>query len=323
MDNKGIATILCILLLSLTAAVSGISVGTAPGVYDMGEVKPGRDTAFKFYLTTNAKSDVLVSMSYIKIHADIYNSNHTGRFTFLPMEASQENIESWVEIPRRTLLLTPENVKIINLEGGGALKAYGTVDVVVHVPGDAEPGFHAGAITLSPQVATSSGGGTGVVTFGVTRFIFVFRVAGNAVRKGDIMTAYASRLSDKRVKINVLFKNTGTCSMDAWIESLKLYDKFGNLTTELRPTDRKLVTPGKTVELGAYWDGNVKSGSYRAEIKVNYLTGYATLEERIDIPVAIKVDKKEIVPVEVEGLPWMTILLVVIIIILIWYYLKG
>ena len=320
MTGKALATICLIYLVSGAYAVS---VGTAPGVYDVGELKPGRDYPFAFYLTTNSRSDILVTVAYIKIHADIYDQENHGRYTFIPKEASQEEIDNWIKIPRNQLVLSQNNVKDISLEGGGVVKAYGTVNVVVHVPEDAEPGYHAGAITLNPQMPSGEGG-TGVVTFGVTRFVFVFRVAGTAIRKGEIMTLYAERLEEKKARLNVLFKNTGTVSVEAWVDSLKLYDKIGNLTAELRPADRVLVKPGQITELHAIWqDDKVKPGSYRAEAVVSYLTGSASIDEKVDIPAAVQIGKKqEPLPISVGGLPWMTIILIIIIILLLVYYFK-
>ena len=323
--NKKSLSILCVFCaLALTSAVHSISVGTAPGVLDVGEVKPGKDYTFTFYLTTNSKTDLLVSLAYIKIHADIYDKEQRGRYTFIPSEASQEDIAGWIEIPRSSLLLTPSNVKLINMENGGVVRAYGTVDVVLHIPQNAEPGYHAGAINLSPQVPTTGGGGTGVVTFGVTRFVFVLRVAGNAVRKGDIMTLYGIRLGENKAKVTAIFKNTGTCTLEAWVDSLRLFDKFGNLTAELQTANREYVKPGQIAELGAYWSGdNVKPGTYRAEARVSYLTGYATIDARVEIPATIKVEKKEAIQIETGGIPWMTILLIIIALVLIWYYMRG
>ncbi len=307
-------------MLLLISGASAISVGTAPGLYDLGELKPGRDYAFSFYLTTNSKSDLLVSLGYIRVHSDIYNRNHTGRYTFLPAEASQEEISSWVEIPKNTLLLSPSNVKIVNLETGGVVKAYGEANIILHVPEDAEPGFHAGAINLGPQIPSKAVRGTGVATFGITRFIFVFRVVGNAIRKGEIMTLVGSRVGGKKAKIDVLFRNSGTCTMEAWVDYLRLYDKFGNLTATLT-SGRQKVKPGKVVALQAYWSGNdVKPGDYRAEARVNYLTGHATFEEKVSIPTSITIEREPGVVTNVGEFPWLNIILIIMIILLVLYW---
>lgn len=318
---------LLMMLLTLATTIpqtaTAVSVGTAPGVLDLGEVRPGKDYSFYFYLTTNAKTDVLVGLSYIPVHADIYTKNTTGRYTFIPAEASQENIERWVEIPTKSMLLSPNKVKVVNLEGGGVVKAHGTVNVILHVPQNAEPGYHAGAITISPTIPTTGSSGTGVVTFGVTRFIFVFRVTGTAVRKGEIMTLIGQRVDERRAKVNVVFKNTGTCTIQASVGYVKLYDKFGNLTAELRPLNTEYVKPGEIATLTADWYGDVKPGTYRAQARVDYLTGYATFEDRVDIPAKITVEKREQPSVMSEGFPWLTILLILIIIALAYYYFKD
>lgn len=324
MNASGHAATALIILL-LTTAAQAVSVGTAPGILDLGEVVPGKDYAFAFYLTTNSKNDLLVGLNYIKPHADIYYRNQTGRYTFIPEEASQEDISTWIEIPRDTLVLSQTNVKVMPVSGGGVVKSYGTANIILHVPDNAEPGYHPGAISLSPQAPSgATGGATGVQTFGVTRFIFVFRVAGTAARKGQVMTIFGNRLEEKKARLNVLFKNTGTCSMEAWINTLRLYDKYGNLSAELTGMNKPVVKPNDIVTLQAYWTGdNVKEGTYRAEVNVTYLTGYATLDDKVDIPAIVTVEKKPLIPqVEVYNFPWLTILLIIIIILLVIYYIQ-
>lgn len=277
-------------LLIFICNVTAISVGTAPGVYDLGEVDPGRDYAFTFYLMTNSPSDILVSLAYIRVHPDIYERNHTGSYTFIPVEASQEDISSWIELPRKTFLLSPANVKTVHLPGGGTVRANEEADVIVHVPENAEPGYHAGAISLNPQFA-AGGRGTGVATIGVTRFIFVFRVRGEVRRGGRIMAMVGERIKENKAKINVLFKNTGTCTVKAWVDELKIYDKFGNLTATLRSGPAN-VKAGEIANLQAYWvSGDIKQGEYRAEARVSYLSGHTTLTERVNIPAVIMVEK--------------------------------
>jgi hypothetical protein len=313
MDKKYLSFSFCILMfvILLASRISAISVGTAPGVHDLGEVKPGKDYAFKFYLITNSPSDMLVSVGYIPAHFDIYTRNRTGRYTFIPAEASQEDISKWVEIPRNTLLLSPGRTKIINLEGGRVVKANEEVDVILHVPEDAEPGYHAGGINLGPQLPPGGGRGTGVSTIAVTRFIFVFRVIGDAIRKGEVISMIGERVEEKKARIGVIFKNTGTTTITPKIEYLKIYDKFGNLTATLSSGYQKVV-PGETKILPVYWSGgNVKPGVYRGEVKVSYLTGYTTHEEKIEIPVKIvKVEKKP--PVKAKPLPCLNFFLWII-----------
>jgi len=276
------------LLYLLPNTVLALSVGTAPGLYDLGELDAGTNVAFRFYLITNARNDMLVSLSYIPVHQDMYYKTETTRYKFIADEASQEDITSWVEIARNPLLLSPARVKIVNLPGGGVVKANEEADIILHIPEDADPGYHAGSISLSPKLATR-GSGTGVMTIAVTRFIFVFRVSGDAKRDGEIMSIIGDRVGERKAKIDVLFRNTGTCTLSAKVTELNLYDKFGKRVASLN-SGINLVKPDKIQALTAYWVGNnVKPGAYRAEARVDYITGYATMEERIEIPTTIRV----------------------------------
>ncbi|RLI94320.1 MAG: hypothetical protein DRO94_03175 [Candidatus Altiarchaeales archaeon] len=315
--------IIFMLILSECNIAGAISIGTAPGVYDLGELKPGSDVAFRFYLMTNAKSDVLVGLSYTPVHRDMYYRNQTGRYTFIPSEASEEDISSWVEIPRNPLLLSPGRTKIVYLARGGVVKANEEADIILHIPEDAEPGYHAGSISLSPRIGTVATRGTGIATIAVTRFVFVFRITGEAKRDGEIMSIIGDRISKDKAKIDVLFKNTGTCTISAYVSELKLYDKFGNLTAKLK-SGIQYIKPGQIKPLTAYWVGDVIPGTYRAEARVDYITGEAVFEDRVEIPVIIKVRPKPMVEIPKKWrIPWLYILLIIIMIILFIYWLKS
>ncbi|RLI91814.1 MAG: hypothetical protein DRO89_03230 [Candidatus Altiarchaeales archaeon] len=309
------------LLYLLLNSVSALSVGTAPGVYDLGELDPGTDVAFRFYLITNAKNDMLVSLSYLPVHQDMYYRTETTRYKFIPDEASQEDISSWVEIVRNPLLLSPARTKVVYLPGGGVVKANEEADIILHIPEDADPGYHAGSISLSPKLA-ARGRGTGVMTIAVTRFIFVFRVSGDAKRKGEIMAIMGDRVGERKAKIDVLFKNTGTCTLSARVSELKLYDKLGNNVATLK-SGIALVRPDRIQALTTYWVGDdVKPGTYRAEARVDYITGHSTMEERIEIPTTIKVKPSPGLPaIEknfCEDLPFIILLLIIIGLIIYW-----
>lgn len=311
---------ICIFIMFISNALA-ISVGTAPGAYDIGDVKPGKDYAFKFYLITNSESDLLVSASYINVHQDMYGRNQTGRYNFIPSEASQEDIASWIEIPRNQILLSPKRVRIIQLWGGGVVRANEEVNMILRVPENAEPGYHAGAVNIVPQVVASVQG-TGVSTIGVTRFIYVFKVVGNPVREGRIMAIVADRIAEDEAIFNILFKNTGTVTIDAKMDELKLYNNFGNFTARLNAGPKR-IKPDEISVFSAYWKGkDVKPGMYRAEAIVSYITDHTEMESDVDIPAVIRVEKKQEVT-KGGGFPWLNLLFLIIIIALIIYWFKG
>jgi hypothetical protein len=265
-------------LLMLVSPASAISIGTAPGVYDLGELDPGQNVAFRFYLITNAQNDMLVNLDYIPVHQDMFSRTEKERYMFVAAEASQEDVGSWVEIPRNPLLLSPAKSKVVYLAGGGVVKANE----------EADPGYHAGSISLNPQLA-AKGTGTGVTTIAVTRFVFVFKVSGEAARRGEITTIIGDRVGEKEARIDVLFKNTGTCTLTARVSELKLYDKFGEQVADLK-SGISVVRPNMIDSLSSFWTGeNVKPGTYRAEAKVDYVTGSAYKDGTVEIPATIKV----------------------------------
>lgn len=322
MKPKNITSELMLIYLLLVSA-SAVSVGTAPGVYDLGELDPGTNVAFRFYLITNSQNDMLVTLSYIPVHYDTYQRSVTSGYRFIAEEASQEDISSWVEIVRSPLLLSPERIMVVNLPSGGVIKANEEADIILHIPENADPGYHAGAINLGPQVASGSRG-TGVMTIAVTRFIFVFRVSGEAKRDGEIMTIIGDRLEENKAKIDVLFKNTGTCTLYARVTELRLYDKFGKQVANLQ-SGATLLRPNMIGSLSSYWTGNeMKPGTYRAEAKVDYITGYDTMEASVEIPTTVKVRPirpPSPIPAEFslcENLPYLLMTLIITALLIYW-----
>jgi hypothetical protein len=285
-------TIIGILLVYLLVSnVSAVSVGTAPGVYDLGELKPGSNVAFRFYLMTNSANDMLVSLGYAPVHQEMYSRMQTTIYRFIPAEASEEDISSWVEIPRNPLLLSPARSKVVYLSGGGVVNANEEADIILHIPENADPGYHAGSIALNPQVV-ARGAGTGVLTIAVTRFVFVFRVAGDAKRRGEVTAMIGDRTDEQEAKVDVLFKNTGTCTISARVIELKLFNKFGEQVATLS-SGMSIIRPNMIEPMTCGWFGeSVKPGTYRAEVKVDYVTGNATAEGTVELPATIKVRRQ-------------------------------
>lgn len=294
--------------------VFAISVGTAPGVYDLGDVKPGSDNELTFYLLTNSRNDLLVSLGYIDVHPSIYLRNQTGRYTFIPAESSQEDISSWVEIKRTPVLISSSRVKTVQLKGGARLRVNEEAKLIIHVPKNADPGYHIGAINLGPQVVPGVGG-TGVATIGVTRFVFVFRVIGKATRDGKIINIVGDRVNEDKVVIDVLFKNTGSCTLNARVSSLEIFDKDGNCVANLK-SGYKRIKPGDIQPLPVIWNGG-GSGGYRAEATVDYTTGHSFMQSGIEIPVIVRVKPVVVAPKPGKaGFPCNTLLWLIAILII-------
>ncbi len=283
---------ICYIILQITCNVFATSIGTAPGVYDLGLVNPGEEITFRYYLMTNSKGDILVNAKYIPVHRNIYFTEKTKPYKFIPSEASEEDIIDWVEVVKSPVLVSPAIKKLIYLPGGSVVRANGEIDIRLKIPKDAEPGYHAGSINLAPQIPTR-GKGTGVTTFAVTRPTFVFQVSGNAVRKGEIMNIIADRTGKNSAKIDVIFKNTGTTTISIKLVYLKIFDKIGNVIATLN-SGLTYSSPGEIKPISVNWvSDKVKSGKYRVEAKISYTTGYTTHVQDIEIPERITISPKK------------------------------
>ncbi|MBN2094423.1 MAG: hypothetical protein JW727_00090 [Candidatus Aenigmarchaeota archaeon] len=304
---------LSLLALLVLCPVSAFSIGTAPGVQYVGEFSPGENTYVKFYLLTNAQGDILTTLSYMRPHLELY---YPGKLRYISAyEASQQDITGWIAFQQNPVLVSPRKSIIATLQGGEVVKANAEVVFKLSIPKNAEPGYHVGSVSLAPKVVTT-GGGTGVSTLGITRYVFIFKVRGPAERSGEVKTMYGDRVDESRARVDVLFKNTGKDTLSVWVESLNIYDDYGNTVANLE-SGLVYVPPGETKILPVYWSNRNASGVYQAEVKTNYITGFATKTVSIEIPIQPSMPVPESPKFQI---PWWLILLVILLIILIIYW---
>jgi len=297
-----------VFLLSTSFA---LSIGTAPGVMDLGVLQPGKTYYFKFYLVSTFPSDVIVDLAPIDAHIDIYYRNVTDRYNFISSEASQRDISSWISFQQNPVLVSQSNAKLVYLPDGKVVRAHGEATVKLTIPKDADPCYYAEGINLAPRVA-SVGAGVGTSTIAVTRFLFVFKVAGDAERKGRIVNVLADSASPG-ARIDTLFKNEGTCTMLVRVNPLSVYDEYGSPLLNLS-SGWVRVKPGDTAILSSYWH-DAKPGTYETQVRADYITGYAYFSGTVEVPETITVAKKE-----VKKFPWWLILLLILLAVVYWWY---
>ncbi|MBN2518297.1 MAG: hypothetical protein JXB14_05610 [Candidatus Altiarchaeota archaeon] len=287
MDGKPIlrgvigALIACLFVGSTYA----FSIGTSPGVLDIGEVDPGRTYDFEFYLLTNSDRDLIVSLGYKSPQLDLFRKNHTDVYRFIPKESSNAEISSWVKFPQNPTVVTSTPGPLIYV-GGQPIRPNGKALVSLAVPEDAEPCYYIGTIDISPRIV-GAGAGTGVGTIGITRFTFVFKVRGEVTgsyRDGIVVDMEGEREADDKARIDVLYKNTGVCTELVYVDRLSIFKDVGGYVTTTKSGPTR-VEPGETKVLSTYWVGkDMKPGNYRAQATVNYFTGYTYGEKPIVIP---------------------------------------
>ncbi len=313
--NRILPLILTFVILS--GVSFSLSIGTAPGVADLGDVQRGEQVPVSFYVTSDTKSPLPIKISYMPVHATIFKGDKKkdqgSYYTFIPSEASEENIEDWLSIPKRPFVLSPGSVKICGPpECDPPIKYNQKITFFIKVPKDAEPGYHAGSVNINPDLNTASQGGTAVSTIGITRFVFVFRVPGNALREGRIIDFVADRESKNRVRIDTLFKNTGTDTITARLDNLKIYDEFGEPLYSISNGNVVRLEPGKTAILSSYIndEDGIPSGEFKSEAKVSYITGFALKDSLVKIPSEITLPKD--LYAEETSFPWWIIVVILL-----------
>ena len=300
-------------LLIFASLALAISIGTAPGVMEIGEVKRGETIPVTFYLLTTADKDILVTMSHIDVHLTFYSRNRTGRYTFDPNQASDEDTSTWIEFTKNPVIVSPHSTYVVYLPNGEVVRANQKVTFLLHVPKDADPGYHAFSINLAPTFY-----GTGMIsTIGVTRPVFIFKVPGKAIRSGRVEGIAADRQPNGMVRIDVLFRNTGTVTLKARVKKLDIYDEKGNYMTSLF-TAYKRVPPGKASVFSVYWDNKEREEKkHRMVVTMDFITGEAVAEDIVRVPpyvvTAAVVKEKREIPL------WLIILLIGIAMLLVYW----
>ncbi|MEM7825824.1 MAG: hypothetical protein QW412_03125, partial [Candidatus Aenigmatarchaeota archaeon] len=141
----------------------------------------------------------------------------------------------------------------------------------------------------------------------------LFKVPGDAIRGGKILDITTGRYSTNGVEILIHFLNTGTVTVSAIAEEVKIFDSSGNLVKTLtsskervKPNEKKLLTSFLS------FDG-IKEGEYKIYAKVNFVSGSVEKNSTIKI---LPYLPPTIPPKPVEFHLWVLILVVVIIIII-------
>ncbi len=294
-----------------------LSLGAAPGAMDIGELQPGKQYEVDFYLVTNSENDLVTSLSFLESRKTMFERNATGHYTFIPDEASEEDMKEWLSFLRNVVVVSNKKSFPVKFRDGTTVNANEKVTVVLNVPQDAEPGYHTFEAVLSPDVPVKTGGGAGVAMIGVTRPFFVFKIPGVAERKGTIDGMAGSRMGNRAV-VDVLFRNMGTVTVSAKISTLNVYDEMGNYVGTYNGGYIK-VPPKSTGIVQVVWpDRDMdKQKTIKVEATVDYVTGQSVKEAMITIPKGGITAKAEM---KAEEFPWWIIILIIGLVLLYYYW---
>jgi hypothetical protein len=301
-----------IILLEKTFAAREFSVGVSPSLIDLGEVYPGSSKPVSFFVVTPSDESILV---YIETREALIDFFSKPNYKDYINTYSQEPTAGWVQIFANPVELKPTG-EIPTF--GGTIKGSREVNFLLNIPKNAEPGYHLVKIFPRPSLPAGAIGQVGVQIAAITPITIIFKVPGDAIRQGKILDVTTGRYIGNYLELLIHFMNTGTVTVSAVANYIRIYAENGNLTTSLT-SDTKSVKPGEKQILTSMLPlNNFKDGEYLAYSNVNFITGNVHKNSTIKIST-----KPVVVPTGVVTKPfeiplWIIVLIALFVIFIIY-----
>ena len=204
----------CALLAPRALAQSALSVSITPPLFQL-TIGPGDSWMSSVKVVNNNTTPV----SYYAQLADFDAKDETGNPTLIPLTASGESsrntfsLASWITITSAPILVAP---------GSSA-----AIPFSIHVPENAEPGGHYGAILIGTEpLDTSSGTHIRISSF-VSSLLFL-RIKGDVIESGRILQFTSNKDLYETPEANFVlrFQNTGTTHVKP-VGNIILYNMWG------------------------------------------------------------------------------------------------
>jgi hypothetical protein len=291
--------IILITLLSFSQAANAeadYTVGLSPNSIDLGVIERGSSHLVTFKVLTPSTEPLLVSLD--SYEADITTLKPE------PNNFSEETCSGWAYFIKNPVTITPS----------GQSRSYSTVDLMLNIPFNAEPGYHRIIIKPSVFVPDQATGMVGSAVVGVTTFSLSFFVKGSAMRSGTLLDSVKTGYSDNGIEMSTYFQNNGTVTVLA-----KITQKTGDKSV-VSDTQKVLPQEIKVFKTYLQLEGFEKGKTYPLETIANYGTGMAVLDSNLSITEDIPVRQ-----VPGQGFPWIIILAIFAVsaIIAYWYSKKA
>jgi hypothetical protein len=152
-----------------------------------------------------------------------------GAPNFIPMignekSATSSSLAGWFEIPKKPFYIEPEQTASIPFS--------------LHVPKDAEPGGHYGAVLIGNQPNTDAVSGNALHVASVISSLFLVRVSGEIIEKGDIreFSTDKSMYQEPKATLSIRFENKGNVHIQPQGE-ITIYNMWGKERGKIRVND--------------------------------------------------------------------------------------
>ena len=279
------------------------TVGVSPPYIDLGEVERGETKSVKFYIISPSNDEMLVkliehqdNMDFIKSYSPILIANY-----------SEEDVSNWIRYFFNPVVLKPQAQPLQTAIG--KVTNWREINFLLSIPKNAEPGYHSFSIQPEPEFVGQVGGQVGVGIVAVTKVNIIFRVPGEAIRRGEIVDVLG-----EGNKVRIFFKNTGTVTMKV-VASGEIYH---NNKTYSFSSARELVKPNELKEIVAFIDEPLQ-GAFDSKVVVDFTS------DKVEKKVVINFAKAQIEISKPIDFTFLIYIIIAIVIILIarWIYEKS
>jgi hypothetical protein len=293
-----------------------LTVGVSPPALYVGEIEPGTYKIVNFNLITSSEDVFLVSLVSVKGNINIFNHDEYKDFI---LNYSEEDVSSWVEFNSNPVELKRADEKLTT-KAGSTITGAKEITFIIHVPKNAEPGYHTGKINFDPRAPPGYGGMFTIET--VVPFTYIFKVPGLAVRGGKIFDVVSSDCSGKNLVLEIFFRNTGTVTFFPNAGKVEIFDRR-NRTIDTLYTPTNYIKPGEMKRFKIAWNvEDLALGSYDASARVDYVTGSASKKSTIEVFECPSAPPTAKVIERAYAFPWWILVIIVIIIATIYLFLK-
>jgi len=293
-------------------AAKEYSVGVSPSLIDLGEVSPGYSKSVNFFIVTVSDEPLLVNLEPSEGMTDFFDKPNYREYI---NTYSQEPTAGWVQTFSNPVELKPEGETLFP---SANVKGWREVNFLLNIPKDAEPGYHIFKISPKPVSSIGTGGQLGIQIAAISPITIFFKVTGDAIRQGKILDVTTGRQIGNNLELLIHFINTGTVTVTARANNIKVYDKNGNLTASLT-SETKTVKPKEKQILTTLLPLNgIKDENYLVSTNVNFITGNIQKNSTIRIYPKQALVPTKIMPKPFEFPLWILILIVLLIIVIIY-----
>lgn len=284
------------------------SVGVSPSLINLDEISQGSSKPISFFIVTVSDETLLVYLEPREALIDFFDNPNYKNYLF---NYSEEPTSGWIQTFSNPVELKPEEgIRTL----GGTIKGWREINFLLNIPEDAEPGYHLVRIFPKPALPTGSLGQVGVQIAALTPLTVLFNIPGKSIRQGKILDVTLGRLIGNNLELLIHFLNTGTVTISARANDIKIY-KDGNSIANLT-SETKKIKPGEKQTFTALLPLNgIEPGEYDVYTKVNFLTDETEKISKVKIyPEVVVAPPPPVVPKPIEIPPWLIILIAFILI---------